>query len=91
METRTEKIKKLKNELDQLIAEEAIYQSLSEDKKLAETLHKMLCTCNHTDGCGWYYDKDWNQAEHKHWLEKAQKLLAITDTNTMLKIVEVLH
>lgn len=49
-------------------------------QKLAVYLHDKLCTWNHTDGCSWYYAIDkgrhnWNDHAHKHYLDKAYKLL----------------
>lgn len=50
------------------------------DKQLATELHGMLCTWNHTDGCGWFYEfnnkKDnWAGHDHGKYLKKAQKLI----------------
>jgi len=52
----------------------------SPDKQLATELHNMLCTWNHTDGCGWFYEfnnkKDnWTSDAHGTYLKKAQKLI----------------
>ena len=31
---------------------------------------------NHTDGCGWGYEKDdWEGSEHQRWLDKIEKLV----------------
>jgi len=52
----------------------------SPDQQLAKELHSMLCTWNHTDGCGWFYEikndqDDWNGHSHGEYLKKAQKLI----------------
>jgi len=49
----------------------------SPDQQLAKELHGMLCTHNHTDGCGWYYEMkdkkdDWVGYAHTSWLTKVQ-------------------
>jgi hypothetical protein len=49
---------------------------------MACALHKALCTANHTDGCGWYYEIDrkgvhqWGQDAHRKYLQKANKVVA---------------
>ena len=32
-------------------------EQLTKEQKLAETLHKLFCISNHTDGCSWEYEK----------------------------------
>lgn len=63
-----------------------------EERQMAEKLHDKLCHSNHTDACGWYYG-NWDKRtyEHRRYLEKAQKVLKITDKETIIKIVEALH
>lgn len=51
----------------------------SPEKSLAKVLHGMLCTQNHTDGCGWFYEfagkeDKWDGYAHTEYLKKAQKL-----------------
>ena len=59
---------------------------LRPDYRVAEFLHSVLCTANHTDGCGWYYDPI--SGAHKPWVERAKKLLKITeDENLIMKIL----
>lgn len=72
-------------------------------KRLAIGLHdKLCCYHNHMDGlyaCGWNYEQDyikfhsddWNGTEHQKWLEKADKLLELTDNFIlMMRIVNVI-
>jgi hypothetical protein len=48
--------------------------------QLAKQLHAMLCTWNHTDGCGWYYEirnkqDDWTGHAHDQYLTKARMIM----------------
>lgn len=52
---------------------------------IAEMLHRLRCNYNHTDGCGWDYEKDynkgnpskmWAQSAHLSYLRLAKKLMA---------------
>ena len=50
------------------------------DQQLAKELHSMLCTWNHEDGCGWYYEitnkkDDWSKDTHGRYLSKARSLM----------------
>lgn len=44
--------------------------SLTPKQRAAIFLHSKHCTINHTDGCGWYYEHDWEGYAHKHWLDE---------------------
>jgi hypothetical protein len=47
-----------------------------EVKAVATILHKLFCTWNHTDGCGWYYrEDDWEDSTHISYCEKAKTAL----------------
>jgi hypothetical protein len=68
-----EQIRKAKAELVELA-------TIPEDERLADSLHSTLCTWNHTDGCGWYYEftnkkPDWDGNEHGWYLAKARLLI----------------
>jgi aryl-phospho-beta-D-glucosidase BglC (GH1 family) len=68
-----EQIRKAKAELVELA-------TIPEDERLADSLHSMLCTWNHTDGCGWYYEfhnkkPAWDGNEHGQYLTKARLLI----------------
>jgi hypothetical protein len=57
----------------------ADFKVMSDDKKLAEILHEKQCHWNHTDGCGWFYEK-WtdNLGEYSarlNYLAKAREIL----------------
>lgn len=75
-----EKIKQHKAEMAKLEKELERAKLESPDHQLAKELHNMLCTWNHTDGCGWYYEfknkeDDWTGSAHGAYLKKAQMLI----------------
>lgn len=62
---------------------------LPQNQQLAIWLHSKLCQCSHTDMCFFYYEIDdlkdnWTKHAHKKYLNKADKLLAITDDINMI-------
>lgn len=79
-----EKIKQHKTDLAKLEKELETAKLESPDHQLAKELHTMLCTWNHTDGCGWYYEMtnkqdDWTGHAHGEYLKRAQKLIHTCD------------
>lgn len=78
-----EQIKKLEEEIAKLKKQDADFAALIPEHQVANTLHKMLCHHNHTDGCSWEYecwegtDKsiDWNGHAHSRYLTKARNVL----------------
>ena len=75
-----EKIKQHEQGLIDLHAQLIEAKLESPDHQLAKELHGMLCTWNHTDGCGWHYEiknkqDDWTGHAHSEYLKKAQKLI----------------
>ena len=75
-----EKIKTHKAEMAKLEVELEKAKLESPDHQLAKELHGMLCTWNHTDGCGWYYEMkgkedNWTGRAHGEYLARAQKLI----------------
>lgn len=75
-----EKIKTHKAEMAKLEKELERAKLESPDHQLAKELHGMLCTWNHTDGCGWFYEMknkedDWTGRAHGEYLKRAQKLI----------------
>lgn len=84
------------SEIDDQIAKlQAEKKSLQEAKvnvnpetaKLAIELHRLFCTANHTDGCGFYYEvenrkggvdvHDWSGYSHQVYFKKAQAVLPL--------------
>ena len=75
-----EKIKQQEQSLKDLQAQYVEAKLESPDHQLAKELHSMLCTHNHTDGCGWHYEfknkkDDWTGYAHVEYLKKAHKLI----------------
>lgn len=69
-------IKKRKQELAEAMAALEKAKLESPDQQLARELHGILCTWNHTDGCGWFYEMknkedDWTGRTHGEYLRKA--------------------
>jgi uncharacterized Fe-S cluster-containing MiaB family protein len=87
MKTLDQKIKdtkvaldKTRQELDALLVEKKKLEAMPQDYALAIFLHDLLCTWNHTDGCGWFYefiDKEHNWSGHTHgrYLGQARKVI----------------
>jgi hypothetical protein len=76
---KTELEKLIKEEKEELAKAQAEIDNNDPLKQLAIQLHTTLCTWNHTDGCGWYYEvsnerHDWNGHSHKDWLKKAREV-----------------
>jgi len=70
------------------IVEPTVYDN--DVQKIAVMLHKMFCTDNHNDGCGWFYEvsnniHDWKGFEHSSWYEKAKEVLDIMAVNEFLE------
>jgi hypothetical protein len=62
-----------------------------EHKEVAEAVHKKMCHHNHTDGCGWYYDRgDWSNEDRKVYLQKATVLLKNFSKNQILNMLNLL-
>lgn len=74
-------IRSKQGSLQRLKAEKVARDEMPADKKLAVILHDELCTGNHTDGCGWYYEvrqgaHNWaSGSTHAAYLGKARRLL----------------
>lgn len=46
---------------------------MTREQKLATVLHALRCRWNHTDGCGWYYDKGgWTDSSRIKYLKCAE-------------------
>ena len=89
-----EKQARLKEELALLEAEEERLLSLSDDARLAEELHSMQCSWNHTDGCSWHYEiskgvADWKAYAHTRWLHKAREVMKVLPDMSVDEILRV--
>lgn len=82
-----------KAELQRKEKELAARAGLTEDQRLAEELHAMLCRWDHTEGCSWFYEvsgaqKGWDGGySHVEYLKRAQKVLKVVDAETALKVL----
>ena len=91
-----QKIADLERELQEARAKLDEAQKMPPDQALADELHGMLCTWNHTDGCSWYYGS-WSNAHldyaRQSWLKKARKALALAngDHSLVLAMVKALR
>lgn len=92
------KIQNAKDELAKLEGVKAEINSLRNDKRLAIRLHACLCHYNHTDACGWHYEKDtdpkaWLSNPRSDYLRRAQSLIARYGTSItcehIAQIVEI--
>lgn len=70
-------IAKRKEELEDLRKERKAIIEMDPDRRMAEQMHEMFCTWNHTDGCDWHYGS-WERPTHAHtkWLKKAKQAIA---------------
>jgi hypothetical protein len=77
-----DEIKKRKQEVADLEAKLELAKLDTPEEQLAKSLHGMLCTWNHTDGCGWFYEfkdkkDDWSGHAHGEYMKKARNLMHI--------------
>jgi len=73
-----DRLAEIENEKRELEAKLRIEENLTPEKKLAVYLHEKFCAANHTDGCGWFYEKGndiWNGHMHSYWLKEAKILI----------------
>lgn len=73
------KIARLERQIAQLREEKAQAERMSPERKLATALHDLMCHYNHTDGCDWYYSKNFDSHAHGVYLEKARKMIRWCD------------
>lgn len=92
-----EEILRLQAQIRKLENEQEAFDALSEDKRLAITLHELMCNWNHVDGCGWEYEiskgtHNWNGYAHKKWVENAKQLIKLCawDNVELSTAVEIL-
>lgn len=70
-----EELQKIKKELRDAEYEER-QALLIPLRNLTEKFHDLACTYNHTDGCGWQYEKNnWDGTQHRRWLEHVDKMV----------------
>lgn len=84
-----ENLAKAEEALAQAKAAVKARQELTPEQTLAVDLHEMKCPVKGSMECGWGWETDWKGYEHKDYLGKAQKMLAVTDIATARKIVKI--
>jgi hypothetical protein len=67
------------------------FDTVTPVRHLAALLHRGTCRYNHTDGCSWYDEKDWDSYSHRRYLDQAERLLRILplDFNDLKKVEEL--
>ena len=71
-------------------------QIIPDDQRLAEVIHTATCNGNHIDYCGWHDERqnglpDWNGWTHVRALTRAHAILAVTDVDTAIAVIEALR
>lgn len=92
------KLAELTKEVTEIKDELLRREELAPEYRLAEELHNVLCSINHTDGCGWFYEvsngvPNWHGWAHARYLEKARKLLVEvnSDPKEVMRIVTAIR
>lgn len=89
-----QRINKLREQLAQEEAQLEEFSQLTEAQQLAVELHDRTCTLPHQDRCAWEYETAWGEGNHgwthQHYLEKAEKLLALTTRENISTILTVI-
>lgn len=85
------RIDTLKAEIVKAERELAIEMAKSPPIRLADLLHKMTCNGNHTDGCGWEYEKESDytrsgSTRHQYY-KWATKILTDEDVDDVVRII----
>ncbi len=82
-------IQDLKSQIQDLRKEKEKLMSMPPEIRLATFLHVKLCTHNHMDGCGWFYENDWESGEKLRWLRKSTKLLLQFEEEEVIEMVNI--
>jgi hypothetical protein len=66
--------KKIK-ELKAISIESKKHEIPENEREVAELLHSKMCKYNHTDACGWFYDKgDWTEYSRVCYLKRQKNV-----------------
>ena len=91
MKNYNKEIEELEVKLKLLKEEKKKFDLMQPNYQLAEILHEKLCHWNHTDGCGWYYEK-WEgfgeKSERQRYLDKANKILEGVSYKQAVHVIE---
>lgn len=85
----TDRVAQLRAELEAEEAKVRAFDALTPEQQLATDIHALTCHQEHTEYCGWYYEK-WNgrnDSTRQRYLEKARNILNITDAATALAVL----
>jgi hypothetical protein len=86
-QTLNAKVAELRAELAAQEEKLAEFNVLSEEQRLATILHEKEC---HDSYCGWSFATNkWDERDHVKFVKKATEILAITDYDTYLRLLEV--
>lgn len=85
---------RVNNELEALKRKKAAFDSLPDNKKLAEALHEKLCKLSHEDMCS-FFMVTWEglastSRSRVEYLDKADKILAVVDYDKAIKFVSII-
>lgn len=78
-----------REELDRIERELAERNALTPEQELATELHEMLCNWDHMTGCYWNLEKHWDSSARQRWMNKAERISALSDPETALQIVKI--
>lgn len=83
------KVEKLERELAEAKKQQAEFDALAENQKLAECLHSHLCRSSHEDQCGWYYE-NWKNigSTRASFLKKADAILKDVDYKSAILMLK---
>lgn len=92
VETIQAEIDKLSKKKGELIDQINMMRPLGPEIELAEFLHDNTCHINHTDGCGWYYEKWedfgkkklWSKDRHVIWAKKMMETCTVEEIRRVL-------
>lgn len=90
-------IEEKQKEIEKLRQEAKQVKTMKPKYVLAEKLHECLCHHNHTDACGWFYEKNWDDpwnseySAHSRYLEKAENVIAVVGTDDVDYIMNIVR
>ena len=85
------KKQELEKEMRKLDKDIERISNLDDPKALATFIHDATCHHDHTEACGWFYEKEWTGYTKKRYLEKANKLLKLNvQPSDIVRIVEII-
>lgn len=69
-------IAQYEDKIQQLKEERKKVLEFCPERRMAEQMHSMFCTHNHTDACDWHYGS-WERPTNAHsiWLKKAKEAI----------------